>query len=152
MCFLDKKVEILLPNEIRNHHPQWVNHYLDSGQSEYLNKERETIGQHKGGSLVSLSMYVKPLIQTQEKSLSFIAFFNLKKRFKFESWILAKFDDTLLGYSAGTPRMLQVSSDRLTMIKKMTTIVKNFNSFTKKMKNFPKFRTQVPSTARILPK
>lgn len=90
---------------------------MDYGTSDYLNKDRDSIALHKSKYLIPVNKFVKPISADGGKSISFVAFFNQRKRFRFEGWILAKMDEKLLGFSAAMPKIMGISYDKCVTVK-----------------------------------
>lgn len=132
VCFwpnLDKKVDILLPKYMRGYHQNWINNFLDYGTSDYLNKDRDSVALHKNKYLMQVNKYVKPISSDGGKNISFVAFFNQKKRFRYEGWLLAKMDEKLIGFSAAIPKIMGIQYDKCVMLKLVTEMVKSSNFY-----------------------
>jgi PAS domain len=120
---LDKKMDMILPIEMKGMHNSWITNFLESGTSEYLNIEKESVCMHKNGFLIPVNKFVKALSIDEDNGISFIAFFEQKKRFAYDGYLLTDLaNQKIIGISAGAARLLGTNYHNLKLVKNIAEL------------------------------
>ena len=116
-------MDMILPIEMKGMHNSWITNFLESGTSEYLNIEKESVCMHKNDFLIPVNKFVKALSIDEDNGISFIAFFEQKKRFAYDGYLLTDLaNHKIIGISAGAARLLGTNYHNLKLVKNIAEL------------------------------
>jgi len=113
-----------MPADIRDKHDKWVHSYLEEERhSDYLLKERSSIGFHKASVIFPLTKLVKVLGTKRSSSIEFAAIFTINKQYNYGGIMLVSPFGRIYGFSAGIPPILGTTHDKFAFVTKVNNIV-----------------------------
>lgn len=137
---LNRKVEMLMPSILAQHHDGFVSNYLGSMEGNLINKERFVLAKHKTGYLFPVIIFVKVVENSSVQALHFIAFFKQEKKLIQEAFILSTDIGIMLGLSSNCYNIIKIGLNQLNMEKRLDSW---FPDLTKKAQQVSDHKTQI---------
>ncbi|KAI8808177.1 hypothetical protein BJ742DRAFT_894224 [Cladochytrium replicatum] len=105
-----KKTELLgnkiIPHPFSDHHDSFLNNYLETGISKFIDKQRHVLGLHRNGFLVMISLAIKQV--STDLGTTFMAFVKLLPKSSGEEYIIADENLRMLHQTQGCAEILRL--------------------------------------------
>ncbi|KAI8811000.1 hypothetical protein BJ742DRAFT_867507 [Cladochytrium replicatum] len=103
---IGQNINKIIPHPFSEHHDSFLNNYLETGISKFIDRQRHVLGLHKNGFLIMMSLAIKQI--STDVGTSFMAFVKILPKSSGEEYIITDENLRMLHQTEGCAEILKL--------------------------------------------